>query len=107
MGVFRFNGCINTNKRTPYVSIIFFFQAEDGIRDFHVTGVQTCALPIYPGWKGRGPLAGRRKAPRYGIVECRFGNSPSWICLSSVAFDVLFVYPLYQMGLAFSEELSA
>src|SRR5207302_6140908 len=23
------------------------FQAEDGIRDFHVTGVQTCALPIY------------------------------------------------------------
>src|SRR5690606_10508453 len=25
----------------------FFFQAEDGIRDFHVTGVQTWALPIY------------------------------------------------------------
>src|SRR5690606_39959380 len=25
---------------------IFFFQAEDGIRAFHVTGVQTCALPI-------------------------------------------------------------
>src|SRR5690606_36250783 len=25
---------------------VFFFQAEDGIRDFHVTGVQTCALPI-------------------------------------------------------------
>src|SRR5690606_31677958 len=25
----------------------FFFEAEDGIRDFHVTGVQTCALPIY------------------------------------------------------------
>src|SRR5690606_41657306 len=30
---------------------IFFFQAEDGIRDFHVTGVQTCALPIWvKGW---------------------------------------------------------
>src|SRR5690606_40169123 len=27
----------------------FFFQAEDGIRDFHVTGVQTCALPISVG----------------------------------------------------------
>src|SRR5690625_5863568 len=27
--------------------MIFFFQAEDGIRDGHVTGVQTCALPIY------------------------------------------------------------
>src|SRR5690606_40767318 len=33
--------------------IIFFFQAEDGIRDFHVTGVQTCALPIS---RGRHPL---------------------------------------------------
>src|SRR5690606_21899954 len=27
-------------------TLFFFFQAEDGIRDFHVTGVQTCALPI-------------------------------------------------------------
>src|SRR2546427_6955844 len=27
----------------------FFFQAEDGIRDLTVTGVQTCALPIYHG----------------------------------------------------------
>src|SRR2546430_11401707 len=30
-------------RRTPFV---FFFQAEDGIRDLTVTGVQTCALPI-------------------------------------------------------------
>src|SRR5690625_2432465 len=29
-----------------YVIFYFFFQAEDGIRDGHVTGVQTCALPI-------------------------------------------------------------
>src|SRR5690606_39368553 len=28
------------------ILLFFFFQAEDGIRDFHVTGVQTCALPI-------------------------------------------------------------
>src|SRR2546430_5420413 len=28
-------------------SSFFFFQAEDGIRDLTVTGVQTCALPIY------------------------------------------------------------
>src|SRR5690606_39736772 len=27
-------------------NFFFFFTAEDGIRDFHVTGVQTCALPI-------------------------------------------------------------
>src|SRR5690606_39551930 len=35
---------------------VVFFQAEDGIRDFHVTGVQTCALPISadsPGERGR------------------------------------------------------
>src|SRR6266702_5020412 len=29
--------------------LLFCFQAEDGIRDGHVTGVQTCALPIYRG----------------------------------------------------------
>src|SRR5690606_40115616 len=36
--------------RSPAVlgQLFFFFQAEDGIRDFHVTGVQTCALPISP-----------------------------------------------------------
>src|SRR5256885_16018725 len=28
--------------------VFFFFQAEDGIRDYKVTGVQTCALPISP-----------------------------------------------------------
>src|SRR5256885_3447985 len=30
-------------------TIFFFFQAEDGIRDYKVTGVQTCALPILNG----------------------------------------------------------
>src|SRR5262249_57343618 len=29
-----------------HVFVFFFFQAEDGIRDWSVTGVQTCALPI-------------------------------------------------------------
>src|SRR2546430_10234564 len=48
-----------TNRSNRYVatttvwmlasgSCFFFFQAEDGIRDLTVTGVQTCALPIYP-----------------------------------------------------------
>src|SRR5690606_39757697 len=32
---------------TAFLCFFFFFQAEDGIRDFHVTGVQTCALPIF------------------------------------------------------------
>src|SRR5438093_8346027 len=30
------------------IIVFFFFQAEDGIRDWSVTGVQTCALPIFP-----------------------------------------------------------
>src|SRR6266446_1447607 len=34
-------------------SVYFFFQAEDGIRDYKVTGVQTCALPIYQHGDGR------------------------------------------------------
>src|SRR5260370_38040793 len=36
----------------------FFFKAEDGIRDSSVTGVQTCALPIFP-YKGVGPRSDR------------------------------------------------
>src|SRR5256884_4303785 len=38
-----------TQSRSICVSSVgfFFFQAEDGIRDVAVTGVQTCALPIY------------------------------------------------------------
>src|SRR2546422_3942428 len=36
--------------------VVFFFQAEDGIRDVAVTGVQTCALPISL-WIGVGPRA--------------------------------------------------
>src|SRR2546430_3734597 len=34
------------NSRAPLSYVFFFFQAEDGIRDLTVTGVQTCALPI-------------------------------------------------------------
>src|SRR5690625_7254823 len=46
----------------------FFFQAEDGIRDGHVTGVQTCALPIWSGRLRRIPQQGasRRSRARRG-----------------------------------------
>src|SRR5690606_41993472 len=39
---------VHSFSHGPLLVVFFFFQAEDGIRDFHVTGVQTCALPIYP-----------------------------------------------------------
>src|SRR5438552_5820466 len=35
------------NRRRALPAVLFFFQAEDGIRDVLVTGVQTCALPIW------------------------------------------------------------
>src|SRR5205809_4549716 len=49
---------------------IFFFQAEDGIRDVAVTGVQTCALPISPD-------PGRSEALAFGqhIIEAALGNA--------------------------------
>src|SRR2546429_3377255 len=46
-----------------YISLecFFFFQAEDGIRDVAVTGVQTCALPILRKWRrDRGGSSGPR-----------------------------------------------
>src|SRR2546422_11734143 len=55
-----------------FVYFFFFFQAEDGIRDVAVTGVQTCALPISgpAGWRARArpprgtpATAGRPPAP--------------------------------------------
>src|SRR5438046_10666909 len=46
------------------VYVIFFFQAEDGIRDWSVTGVQTCALPICLGSGYTRPRPQRR--PRGG-----------------------------------------
>src|SRR5690625_6881590 len=53
------------------VCLFFFFQAEDGIRDGHVTGVQTCALPIWL----------------------------PWFSLSMIAFDAIFVSSRTYMAL--------
>src|SRR5690606_40386533 len=62
----------------------FFFQAEDGIRDFHVTGVQTCALPIYQGQSWAAPVAVFRAFPadRADSVTIRMSN-PELIELAS------------------------
>src|SRR2546426_3379869 len=53
----------------------FFFQAEDGIRDYKVTGVQTCALPIWAARRAGGGVmrcGGRRLAQSgFGLREHR------------------------------------
>src|SRR2546430_11083162 len=51
--------------------VFFFFQAEDGIRDLTVTGVQTCALPIYPDRSRRAAVPVARRAL---CAAARFGR---------------------------------
>src|SRR3989454_9131226 len=58
----------------PIEYYFFFFQAEDGIRDYKVTGVQTCALPISPHRAGRnGDLAPCARAVAPARAHARRG----------------------------------
>src|SRR2546429_3264128 len=56
----KYHALYNALKRDVgyviFVVVFFFFQAEDGIRDVAVTGVQTCALPIFAGGRFREDL---------------------------------------------------
>src|SRR5205807_5343531 len=56
----------------------FFFQAEDGIRDYKVTGVQTCALPIF-----RGPRPEHEQSPPSGLWLGDRGRAGSSSAISS------------------------
>src|SRR5207245_5007177 len=61
---------------------VFLFQAEGGIRDATVTGVQTCALPISPGGSGSSsstsppPRPGRRRGPPVAPAAAATGRAP-------------------------------
>src|SRR5256885_8611676 len=73
----------------------FFFQAEDGIRDYKVTGVQTCALPILmPFYYG----SRARSVPEY--LKLRFDEKTRGV--NAVSFAVMTVFSsgisLYAMG---------
>src|SRR5205823_11408640 len=55
-----------------FILFFFFFQAEDGIRDKLVTGVQTCALPIYD-----------QAGPHFfllALLNCPGGLKGSYVC---------------------------
>src|SRR5256885_5112578 len=57
-----------------FLLVVFFFQAEDGIRDYKVTGVQTCALPICGETRRCSTRAGTsasRRLPRHLSMPAR------------------------------------
>src|SRR2546426_5567220 len=68
------------------VLFFFFFQAEDGIRDYKVTGVQTCALPIFqqccaaklPAHRGRAGADGRGELAAW--PRSTVGLDDHWDC---------------------------
>src|SRR5256885_4547852 len=65
-------GDCSTHKAAPdcyIVGCLFFFQAEDGIRDYKVTGVQTCALPISRVRSASVAFAVPISMPRYTCME--------------------------------------
>src|SRR5699024_11432917 len=59
------------------VRSVFFFQAEDGIRDRNVTGVQTCALPI----SRTSPIRRNDTAcsTAYPLSTCRYSAATLWL----------------------------
>src|SRR5256885_3024899 len=74
------------------VFFFFFFQAEDGIRDYKVTGVQTCALPISP-------------TARAALWRARSGGVPlDAVPLSAIGTDEAFFAAI---GVASVGELAA
>src|SRR3989442_15023794 len=90
------------------VFLFFFFQAEDGIRDADVTGVQTCALPILPleialqpralaaveersreaRVSRRAVLLSRERRPRLPSAAVRRGRKAAALCADVVVFAV-------------------
>src|SRR5262249_59122384 len=57
---------------------VFFFQAEDGIRDWSVTGVQTCALPIFGLLRSNQGVTGKlfaRAVMSYDLARAAFTSS--------------------------------
>src|SRR5690606_40256938 len=94
---------------------LFFFQAEDGIRDFHVTGVQTCALPICSTVNDRKPHRAAALAAGAVMVlsaacgggatlddDARGGTAPQLVTV-----DAGYVSAVDQLGLPIALEIGA
>src|SRR5690606_40128417 len=75
----------------------FFFQAEDGIRDFHVTGVQTCALPIFDIQEYNLPLLDEPIPPSQGQYSKE--HTKKWAAKIASFDGYVFVTPEYNHGI--------
>src|SRR2546430_10015534 len=71
--ILRFPSVMRSGRESV-TQFFFFFQAEDGIRDLTVTGVQTCALPIST---KAGPADAARKCEGCRGQGCKVGSSRS------------------------------
>src|SRR5699024_12182727 len=83
-------------------SWFFFFQAEDGIRDRNVTGVQTCALPIYlsnlPNFVNRAESGSRLPCSSFSLLILLnlyilniFSSNPGLFCLKRIGLPSFFL----------------
>src|SRR2546422_2040562 len=74
----RVRGVEPTAGDDAVLFVFFFFQAEDGIRDVAVTGVQTCALPIFLPVRNQPYVGETQPGERYFVrhppVECDSGR---------------------------------
>src|SRR5258707_8417836 len=64
----------------PVFAMFFFFQAEDGIRDIGVTGVQTCALPISRRWQAQLTTYVEYAVLGFAAQVLRYASLPHHVC---------------------------
>src|SRR5690606_39984373 len=78
----------------------FFFQAEDCIRDFPVTGVQTCALPIWlpPPYSCRSTNPGTTYLPLASMVSAAAGASSGRTSPTTLFPFINIVFPLINVS---------
>ena len=89
-----------------YDDFFFFFQAEDGIRDRLVTGVQTCALPILVIWRGYEniPILSDGRMCSGNVSECGYGALTTAILISAMVYVTMWFFMSGKKHTYFTED---